>query len=127
MKRYYIIAAVIIAAFVVLGASSFKNVVNHYVTSFSDVRNSTQSNIQVPGVLVKGKTTFDKNSGTLTFFMKDEKGEEMRFAYKGTKPGSFDEADRIVAIGKYEEGTFHAKKLLVKCPSKYQKKPENKS
>jgi cytochrome c-type biogenesis protein CcmE len=127
MRSYYIIAGIIIAAFIVIGASSFKNVVNHYVTSFSDVRNSTQSNIQVPGAVVKGKTTFDKDSGTLTFFMKDEKGEEMRFAFKGPKPGSFDEADRIVAIGKYEEGTFQASKLLVKCPSKYEKKPGNKS
>ena len=42
--------------------------------------------------------------------------------YKGVKPGNFEDAISIVAIGHFDEGAkqFEADKLLVKCPSKYQ-------
>jgi cytochrome c-type biogenesis protein CcmE len=40
--------------------------------------------------------------------------------YRDVKPANFEEAVSIVAIGTYRTGAFHAEKLLVKCPSKYQ-------
>jgi cytochrome c-type biogenesis protein CcmE len=36
------------------------------------------------------------------------------------KPGNFNEATQVVAIGRYRDGVLEAEKLLVKCPSKYQ-------
>lgn len=121
MRNYYIAAAVVVVAFIVLGASSFKSVMTNYVTDFPEVRKSTQTKIQVPGDVIKDKTTYRKNDGTLIFYMKDPKDNEMQFVYKGTKPGNFDEANRVVAIGNYKDGAFYADQLLVKCPSKYQK------
>ena len=44
----------------------------------------------------------------------------MRVAYKGLKPGNFNDATQVVAIGRFHGGTLEAEKLLVKCPSKYQ-------
>ena len=44
----------------------------------------------------------------------------MTVLYEGVKPGNFEEATQIVAIGSYSDGAFHANQLLVKCPSKYQ-------
>ena len=41
--------------------------------------------------------------------------------YHGLKPDQFDEAYHIVAIGKCEGESFEADKLLIKCPSKYEK------
>ena len=41
-------------------------------------------------------------------------------AYRDVKPANFEEAVSIVAIGRYQADSFHAEKLLVKCPSKYQ-------
>ncbi len=44
----------------------------------------------------------------------------MPVLYAGVKPGNFEEATEIVAVGSYSDGAFHAEQLLVKCPSKYQ-------
>jgi cytochrome c-type biogenesis protein CcmE len=44
----------------------------------------------------------------------------MQVVYDGVKPGNFEEAVQIVAIGRYQDDAFHAEQLLVKCPSKYQ-------
>ena len=44
----------------------------------------------------------------------------MKILYNGVKPGNFEQATEIVAIGQYQNGGFEADQLLVKCPSKYQ-------
>jgi cytochrome c-type biogenesis protein CcmE len=54
------------------------------------------------------------------FSIQDEHGDVMKVAYKGLKPGNFNEATQVVAIGRFHGGTLEAEKLLVKCPSKYQ-------
>lgn len=122
MKKHYVVAGIVIIAFVVLGASSFKNVMTNYVENFAEVPKSTRSIIQVPGDVIKDKTTYRRDDGTLVFYMKDPRGKEMRFTYKGVKPANFDQANRVVAIGRYKDGAFKADQLLVKCPSKYQNK-----
>ena len=50
----------------------------------------------------------------------DDEGGSLPVEYGGVKPGNFEEAVQIVAVGRYESGVFHAEQLLVKCPSKYQ-------
>lgn len=120
MKSYYIIAVIAVIAFIALGASSFLSSMTPYVQTFDEVRSAAQDKIQVPGDIVRGKTTYDKRSAALVFYIKDPKGEEMKVAYRGVRPGNFDQADRVVAIGKYHDGAFQAEQLLVKCPSKYQ-------
>ncbi|MBI2842410.1 MAG: cytochrome c maturation protein CcmE [Armatimonadetes bacterium] len=120
MKSYYLIAAVAVVAFVALGASSFLNSMTPYVTTFAEARAAKQDKVQVPGDIVKGKTTYDKKAAALVFYIKDPDGEEMKVSYRGVRPGNFDQADRVVAIGRYGNGEFKAEQLLVKCPSKYQ-------
>lgn len=120
MRKYYLIAGVAIVAFIALGASSLMSSMTPYVTVFEKVRTATQDKVQVPGDLVKGKSTYDKRQAALVFFIKDPTGQEMKVIYKGVRPGNFDQADRVVAVGKYHDGAFHAEQLLVKCPSKYQ-------
>ena len=51
----------------------------------------------------------------------------MDVVYSDIKPGNFDQARDIVAIGRYQGGAFHASKLLVKCPSKYQELQQKQS
>jgi cytochrome c-type biogenesis protein CcmE len=51
----------------------------------------------------------------------EEEGlKQIKVSYQGVKPGNFDQATEIVAIGEYQQGVFEADQLLVKCPSKYQ-------
>jgi cytochrome c-type biogenesis protein CcmE len=74
----------------------------------------------VHGVLADKKYVLETDHQYLSFRLKDENGEVLPVEYKGVIPGNFDQATSIVAIGRYDNGTFAAEQLLVKCPSKYQ-------
>jgi cytochrome c-type biogenesis protein CcmE len=79
--------------------------------------------VQVAGALEKGSSSYKEAKESLYFTLKEPKtSENLRVRFKGVKPGNFEDAISIVAIGRYDETTkeFEAQKLLVKCPSKYQ-------
>jgi cytochrome c-type biogenesis protein CcmE len=119
MKSYYLIAAVVVIAFIALGASSFLSSMSPYVEDFDKVRTATEDTIQVPGKVIKNKTVYDVKIPALTFYLQDAKGHEMKVVYKGVRPSNFDQADKIVAVGNYRDDAFQAENLIVKCPSKY--------
>jgi cytochrome c-type biogenesis protein CcmE len=82
---------------------------------------ATNKKIQVKGEWVQDKESFyDHQKGQFNFFMKDEKGEEVKVILDGAKPNNFEVAVSIVVKGKYQDGYFHATEVLTKCPSKYQ-------
>ena len=60
-----------------------------------------------------------KDPNHFSFFMKDEKGKVKKVVLSGTKPQDFERSEKIVLIGKMENDTFYASKILMKCPSKY--------
>jgi cytochrome c-type biogenesis protein CcmE len=64
----------------------------------------------------------NKEHNTFSFFMKDEKGDEMKVVYEGVMPNNFESATSVVVTGSYRNGYFHAKDILTKCPSKYEQK-----
>lgn len=118
MKARYIIALAIIIGFVIYGAVSLKTSLTPYV-SFAEAKSSPQT-VQVMGELEKSATRYDTTVGLLYFTLKDKHGDLLEISYKGVKPGNFDQATQIVAIGDYKDKVFQADQLLVKCPSKYQ-------
>ena len=118
-RAVWTIAGIVaIIAFVAFGAGAFKSNLTPYV-SFQQAR-STGDAVQVAGKLVQGSDSFDAASSRLIFSIQDDRGDTMRVAYKGLKPGNFNEATQVVAIGRFHGGVLEAEKLLVKCPSKYQ-------
>ncbi len=62
------------------------------------------------------------------FSIIDDNNSKIDIEYNGVKPQNFERADQIVAIGKYnaERNVFVSDKLLVKCPSKYEEKYEER-
>ena len=60
-----------------------------------------------------------KDANHFAFHMKDEKGNVNKVVYNGTKPQDFERSEKLVLIGKMNDGTFYASKILMKCPSKY--------
>lgn len=123
MKRraLYAIGAVLILAFAGFALASFKADLTPYV-SYEQAR-SFERQVQVAGGLVQGSSAYDSERQSLLFTLHDEAtGDTLRVRYHGVKPGNFEDAISIVAIGRYHEadGEFGADKLLVKCPSKYQ-------
>ena len=83
---------------------------------------ATSNGVQVKGLLDKNFEPVQIDD-KFNFSLQDEEtGETMKVIFDGVKPDQFDEAYHIVAVGKYEaaDESFHAKKLLIKCPSKYE-------
>jgi cytochrome c-type biogenesis protein CcmE len=113
-----IIGVAAIIGFVAFGAGAFKSNLTPYV-SFQQAR-ATKDAVQVAGKLIQGSDSFDQSASQLVFTLQDDHGDTMRVAYKGLKPGNFNEATQVVAIGRFRGGVLEAEKLLVKCPSKYQ-------
>ncbi|MBK6405669.1 MAG: cytochrome c maturation protein CcmE [Holophagales bacterium] len=119
MKKAYWAGAALILAFLVLGLTTFSSTMTPYVT-FAEAEKSVRV-VQVMGGLEKGSSRYDTVSKTLHFNLVDlETKKVLPVAYRDVKPANFEEAVSIVAIGKYQKDGFHAEKLLVKCPSKYQ-------
>jgi cytochrome c-type biogenesis protein CcmE len=119
MKKAYWAGAALIAAFLVLGLTTFSSSMTPYV-SFDEAQKSPRT-VQVMGGLEKGSSRYDTTSKTLFFNLVDlESKRVLPVAYRDVKPANFEDAVSIVAIGKYGNGGFQAEKLLVKCPSKYQ-------
>ena len=81
-------------------------------------------------VQVIGKRATDSEvihtSAGFSFTMIDEAGSRLKAFHNGVKPQNFEHTEQIVALGKYsaDKQIFEADKVLVKCPSKYEK--ENK-
>ena len=120
----YIIGIVIIGIFLVVGFISFMDSKVEYV-NFKEAQNR-KGTVQVKGYWVKEKESkFDVNTNTFTFYMRDDNNNEMMVVLDGAKPNNFEIADAIVAKGKVEDGYFHAKDVLTKCPSKYEGQGED--
>ena len=125
MKTKYIIGIAIIVVFAVFGAMSFKKTLTPYV-SFEEAK-KTGANVQVIGKIAFAEVEYDLDSHQLRFPILDETGQKMLVTYGGAKPANFEQAEEVVVIGRYENESFQADQLLVKCPSKYQGSPEGDS
>ena len=123
MRKIFLI--VLLVGFVAYAGFNLAESVTPYV-SIAEARTSP-SGVQVKGLLDKN---FEPRQidNEFNFSLRDEEtGETLKIKFDGVKPDQFDEAYHIVAVGKYEaaDESFHAKKLLIKCPSKYEgQKPQ---
>ena len=117
-RIWYAVGAVLVVAFLAYGTTSFKSNLTPYV-SFEEASRSGKK-VQVAGGLVEDSTEYLDATKELRFAMVDNDGNTLTVHYNGVKPGNFEEAVQIVAIGRYQDDAFHAEQLLVKCPSKYQ-------
>jgi len=55
-----------------------------------------------------------------SFTLIDNNNVAQKVVYKSTKPQDFDKSEQVVVVGKMQNGTFAAEKILMKCPSKYE-------
>lgn len=118
MKIKIIIGAVIVIGLVVLAAMTLNSTMTPYV-SVQEAK-LAKSQCQVKGQVVPGSAVFDIEHKIFRFKLVDEKNEVLDVVHNGVKPGNFDQATEVVVIGKYENGVFDARQILVKCPSKYE-------
>ena len=90
--------------------------------SFEYAKSKPGKNVQVIGKRAQDVPVEHGDDG-FRFTLAEDNGDELTAYHKGVKPLNFEHADQVVLIGKYslEKGLFEADKVLVKCPSKYEK------
>jgi cytochrome c-type biogenesis protein CcmE len=119
MKKSSIIGIVVIAIAIAVIISSYSNTSTY--GSFNDAK-ETKVELHVVGQLNKQKALIydaTKDANYFSFYMKDNKGEECKVVFNGTKPQDFERSEQIVLTGKMRGKEFHASNILMKCPSKY--------
>jgi cytochrome c-type biogenesis protein CcmE len=120
MKNKYIFGGAIIVIFLGIMGYLFTQSNIKYESDFSVVK-STDKTVKATGSWVKEKNyEMNRDLNTFSFFMKDEKGNEMKVICEGVMPNNFESATSVVVTGSYQNGYFHAKDILTKCPSKYE-------
>ncbi len=64
---------------------------------------------------------YDSQRDVLDFWMADSLQREVKVRFHDPMPANFESAEKIVVIGKMEDGHFEADHIQMKCPSKYNK------
>jgi cytochrome c-type biogenesis protein CcmE len=119
MKKSSIFGIVVIAIAIAIIISTYSS--SSTYGSFSEAK-QTSSELHVVGHLNKQKELYydaTKDANYFSFYMKDNKGEECKVVFTGTKPEDFERSEQIVLTGQMQGNEFHASKILMKCPSKY--------
>jgi len=127
-KSGYVIGLVLIVVFGLVGFTSFVKSSSQYVDIADVPTMPAGRTLHVPGEVDQTRPAgHNLESGWFEFDLRDGQGHTLHVIYDGVKPGNFDQAERIVAVGTYQDGALHAHRLLVKCPSKYEGQYEVKA
>jgi cytochrome c-type biogenesis protein CcmE len=119
MKKSSIFGLVVIAIAIAVIITTYSSTSTY--GSFSDAKKTTDE-LHIVGHLDKGKELYydaTRDANYFTFYIKDNKGEECKVIYTGTKPQDFEKSEQIVITGRMTGKEFHASTILTKCPSKY--------
>lgn len=121
MKKSSIIGIIIIAIAIGVIISTYAD--SSTYGSFSDARES-QTELHVVGQLNKQKKLVynpQEDANYFAFYLLDKQGKECKVVFSGAKPQDFERSEEIVLTGKMVGDEFKASKILMKCPSKYNK------
>ncbi|RLI86921.1 MAG: cytochrome c maturation protein CcmE [Archaeoglobales archaeon] len=124
MEKLKVALGILIIIFAIAMAFSFKSGLSPYVTVSYVLEKGEVRNVQVNGTIVPNSTVYLENN-TRIFELTDGKAK-MKVIYTGIL-SNYQEGIPAVVVGDYYDGYFHAKKVLLKCPSKYAAMEENYS
>ncbi|MCL5985812.1 MAG: cytochrome c maturation protein CcmE [Actinobacteria bacterium] len=109
----------LVAYLIFLGVSSSSV---YYLTVAEAVEKGSeqQRNFRIDGAVKPGTIIWDAKAVTLKFEITD--GEKsIPVVYRDVAPDNFVDGAKVVVEGKMQsEGTFLARKIMTKCPSKYE-------
>jgi cytochrome c-type biogenesis protein CcmE len=133
MKKSHIVIIIVIAAAIGILIATADDA-SSYV-SFSEAYQLASSgnthDIHVVGALKKDSNGHivgiqpGEDKVSFSFVMMDANGKEQKVIYNEPMPADFIKSEKVVVIGSYAGDSFHASKILLKCPSKYQEKKIN--
>jgi len=128
MKLGMILSIVVAGLAVTIMAFAFLTNASPYVT-VAQAKSSMGDDLHLAGEYDKASLTTDVRAREVRFTLIDEKGDRIPVVYSGAPISNMGEATKVVAVGRVDNGTFLAHRLLVKCPSKYEAEiePENRA
>ena len=133
MKKSHIFVIVVIAVAIAIIITSTEDA-STYVTfkeAYQLASEGSSKSIHVVGELTRDSTgkvigiTEGSDKVSFSFVMIDEAGKEQQVIYNQPMPQDFTRSEKVVVIGSYKGDSFHAEKILLKCPSKYQEQKLN--
>lgn len=120
MKKTHIIAIIVIA--LAIGAIMTTVSDSSTYSNFTEAMENPGKEYHVVGQLNKeAEMSYNPevDANLFSFSMFDNDSVEQRVHFAGSKPQDFERSEQIVLVGKYENDSFQASKILMKCPSKY--------
>ncbi len=121
MKRSHIIAIVIIAVAIAALVGSLWD--SSTYADLDEAMAHPGQEVHVVGMLDRSQPVVYEPSidpGLTHFSIKDLNGKPCKVDLAMAKPADLDRSERVVLIGSMQRnGTFAAKDMLLKCPSKY--------
>lgn len=135
MKKSHIIAVVVIAACIglIIATAGDASTYVSFNQAFQMASSGNNTQIHVVGDLKKDASGnivgIEKSNDNLSFsfILIDEEQKEQKVYYNEPMPPDFARSEKVVVIGGYQNNTFVANKILLKCPSKYQEEKINAS
>ncbi len=133
MKKSHMLAIGVIAVAIVIiistagDASTYVN----FDQAYRLASNGSSTQVHVVGELPKdaaGNIQGLENSEdklSFSFTLIDDNNKEQKVYYNEPMPPDFTKSEKVVVIGLYESDRFIAKKILLKCPSKYNEQKLN--
>lgn len=119
MKPIHIVALIVLAVGIAALTMQAKDVATY--ANFSDAHKSGEK-VKVAGKLSKDKPmNYDpvKDPNQFTFYLTDQKGQEIFVRLLKPKPQDFELSEQVVVTGEIKNNEFVANEVLMKCPSKY--------
>jgi cytochrome c-type biogenesis protein CcmE len=133
MKKSHVLIIIVIAAAIAILVSTAGDASKYvgFGEAYQMAKTGNTNEIHVVGELKKDsygnvigiEQGIDKVS--FSFVMIDENGKEQKVDHNQPMPQDFTKSEKVVVIGSYQGDVFKAKKILLKCPSKYQEQKVN--
>ena len=121
MKRSHLIALVIIAVAIAALVGSLNDSSSY--ASLAEAFEEPGQEFHVVGTLDRSQPIIYEpsvNASLTRFSMVDLEGRKCQVKLAMAKPQDLERSERLVLIGEaHAHGEFHAKDMLLKCPSKY--------
>ncbi len=123
--KYIAAFAVIVAAlgyFIVSGMSGEKVYYQEVGELLNNPALAEKKGLRISGNVTSDNFSMNKFEQYASFEITDDTGAVLPVVYKGVIPDAFETGASVVIEGRYDAGgnVFTARKLLAKCPSKYE-------
>lgn len=127
VKNYakYVIAFAVVAAalgYFIVSSMSGEKLYYKDIAQLIEEADASNRGFRITGDVSYDNFSVSKFEQYAAFEISDDSGKVLSVVYNGSIPDAFEEGAQVILEGTYDKdaNVFTAKKLLAKCPSKYE-------